>query len=335
MKTIWFDIDNTPHVNFFKPMIKHLGDDFNLIFTLKEFAEVRKLFEREIGLDYKMVGNHKGGSKLMKIYGVVERTAQLMGRMDHFDVKISIGGDSSNLCAKLRGKKSITFDDNETAPNWRYSQFTDFAFWPAAIPLNTITGQGFRKSKVYRYDGFKEDIYIADYQPNESFMDNLPFTNYVVVRPENILANYVDSRKSIVPELIAKLVQKGFNILYLPRYKHDFDAVKMNECIFVPPHPLNGLDICYYADAVLTGAGTIAREAVCIGTPSVSFYAGSKLLMVDKALIAQNKMIHSRDVDQIVNRVIQSKKNVNSLDKAKQVKKEVIDKLDSLLQEWL
>lgn len=335
MKTIWFDIDNTPHVNFFKPMINHLGEDYNLIFTLKEFAEVRKLFEREIGQEYKMVGNHKGGSKLMKIYGVFERTVQLLSRMEKFDVKISIGGDSSNLCAKFRGKKSITFDDNETAPNWRYSQFTDFAFWPMAIPLKTITAQGFRKSKVHRYNGFKEDIYVADYIPDPSFMDNLPFRDYVVVRPENILANYVDSRKSIVPVLIEKLVAKGINVLYLPRYKHDFNVVKPNDKIFIPPHPLNGLDICYHADAVLTGAGTIAREAVCIGTPAVSFYAGSKMLMVDEALINQKKMIHTRNADQILEYLISAKKNVNSLDKAKQVKAEVIDKLDSLLIKWL
>jgi len=216
MKTIWFDIDNTPHVNFFKPLITYLKDDHQLIFTLKEFAEVRKLFEKEIALDYKMIGKHKGGLKIMKIYGVLERTIQLLSKMEKFDVKISIGGDSSNLCAKIRGKKSITFDDNETAPNWRYSKFTDFAFWPSAIPLEIILSQGFKRSKVLRYNGFKENIYIADYKPDPEFLSSIPFNNFVVVRPENILANYVDSNKSIVPELIDLLLKEGHNILFLP-----------------------------------------------------------------------------------------------------------------------
>ncbi len=334
MKTIWFDIDNTPHVNFFKPIIKHLSSDNKIIFSLKEFAEVRKLFEKEIGVDYVMVGKHKGGSKIMKVMGVFERTFQLLQRMEKFDLKISIGGDSSNLCAKLRGKKSITFDDNETAPNWRYSPFSDFGFWPSAIPMEVIAKQGFKKSKTHRYEGFKEDIYIADYVPDNHFTSLLPFDNYVVVRPENILANYVDSRKTIVPELVNELVKRGINVLYLPRYKHDFELLKPNDKIFIPAEPLNGLDVCYFADAVLTGAGTLAREAVCLGTPAVSFYAGSKLLLVDKKLIEEKKMIHSRNSLEIMNYLKSSKKHLANIEKSKLVKKEVLDKIDELLIKW-
>jgi uncharacterized protein len=271
----------------------------------------------------------------MKVYGVLERTLQLMYRMDNFDVKISIGGDSSNLCAKIKGKKSITFDDNETAPNWRYSKFTDYSFWPSAIPLEIIIKQGFKKNKVHRYNGFKEDIYVADYIPNPSFLDCLPFKNYVVVRPENLLANYVDSRKSIVPELIELLTLKGYNVLYLPRYKHDFDLIRSGKNIFIPEHPLNGLDICYYADAVLTGAGTIAREAICLGTPAVSFYAGSKLLMVDKEMIKQGTMIHSRNAYEIEAYILKAKKKHINMTKSKSVKEEVISKVDELLKNWL
>lgn len=334
MKTVWFDIDNTPHVNFFKPIIKYLSTDNKIIYSLKEFAEVRKLFEKEIGADYKMIGKHKGGLKVMKIIGVFERTFQLLNQMDKFDLKISIGGDSSNLCAKLRGKKSITFDDNETAPNWRYSPFSDFGFWPSAIPLDVITKQGFKKSKTLRYEGYKEDIYIADYIPNEQFKDELPFDNYVVVRPENILANYVDSRKTIVPELVNDLTKRGINVLFLPRYKHDFDLVKKTDKIFIPSEPLNGLDVCYFADAVLTGAGTLAREAVCLGTPAVSFYAGSKLLMVDKKLIHEKRMIHSRDTAEIINYLLASKKHFSDVKKSKIVQEEVLNKIDELLIKW-
>lgn len=334
MSKIWFDIDNTPHVNFFKPIINHLKADNQIIYTLKEFAEVEKLFIKEIGSPYKMVGKHKGGSKIMKVLGVAERTIQLMMRMEKFDLKISIGGDSSNLCAKARFKKSITFDDNETAPNWRYAPFTDMAFWPKAIPYEIIKKQGFGKAKTYQYDGYKEDIYIADYVPDESFLDTLPFEEYVVVRPENILANYVDSKKTIVPDLIKKLLQKGYNVLYLPRYKHDHDYVEKSNKIFIPDAPLRGLDVCYHAQAVLTGAGTIARESVCLGTPAVSFYAGSKLLMVDKSLIKEKRMIHSRSVDEIVDHVSTVRKSNSNQIKSKAVKEEVLFQIDNKLNKW-
>jgi len=335
MKTIWFDIDNTPHVNFFKPLINHLKENYQLIFTLKEFAEVKKLFEKEIGIDYRLVGNHKGGLKIMKVYGVLERTIQLITNIEKFDAKISIGGDSSNLCAKFRGKKSITFDDNEIAPNWRYSKFTDFAFWPSAIPLAVILKQGFKKTRIFRYNGFKENIYIADYIPDPDFLNQLPFRNFIVIRPENLLANYVDASKSIVPELVKILIQEGYNILYLPRYRSDLQLVQENNKIFIPQDPLNGLDICYYADAVLTGAGTIAREAICLGTPALSFYAGSRLLLVDQELIKQGKMIHTREPKEICAYLKKADKIPFQPEKSKSVQKEVFSKVDELLFKWL
>lgn len=334
MGKIWFDIDNTPHVNFFKPFVKHFGVTHDLIFSLKQFAEVEKLFHSEIGMDYQMIGKHKGGSKIMKVIGVGQRTIQLLAKMEKFDLKISIGGDSSNLCAKIRGKKSVTFDDNETAPNWRYSPFTDFAFWPVAIDEKVIFNQGFKPSKTYRYNGFKEDVYIADYQPDPQFLTHLPFDNYVVVRPENILANYVGLKRTIVPELVDLLVDKGINVLYLPRYKHDFGLVKPSNSIFIPPNPLNGLDVCYYADAVLTGAGTLAREAACLGTPAVSFFAGKKLLMVDQAMIREKKMFFSRNPSDIVNYLSNSSKKNPAFEKSKSVKEEVFSVLDELINRW-
>jgi len=307
--------------------MNHLKKEYNIIFTLKEFAEVIKLFEVEISSEYKIIGKHKGGSKLLKIWGVFERTVQLLHQIEKFDVKISVGGDSSNLCAKIKQKKSITFDDNETAPNWRYSPFTDLAFWPSVIPQEIITKQGFRKDK--------DDIYIADYTPDPTFLSNLPFDNYVVVRPENILANYVDSRKTIVPDLVEKLVDNGYNILYLPRYKNDYNLITKSTKIFIADNPLRGLDICYYSNAVLTGAGTFAREAVCLGVPAVSFFAGSRLLLVDQAIIKNKSMIHSRDSQTILKYLSSCSRKNPDFKRSKKVQKEVFEKIDSKLNEWL
>ena len=182
------------------------------------------------------------------------------------------------------------------------------------------------------YNGFKEDIYIADYIPDTNFLSHLPFDNYVVVRPENILAAYVPKgRKSIVPELLNQLLKKGINILYLPRYDFDKEYAPQNDKIFIPEKPLNGLDVCYYSDAVLTGAGTFAREAACLGVPSVSFFAGDQLLTVDQKMIENKKMFFTRSADEIVSHVLKSTKNQVDLTSSKKVKKEVIQLLTELL----
>ena len=51
-KTIWFDITNTPHINFFKPIINLLSNDYVLFFSLKDFAETVPIFEKEIAKKY-------------------------------------------------------------------------------------------------------------------------------------------------------------------------------------------------------------------------------------------------------------------------------------------
>lgn len=331
---IWFDITNTPHVNFFKPIIREFEKDYLLVFSIKDFAETKLLFESEIHKKHILVGSHKGENKVLKVLGMLSRTAMLLKRIPGFDVKISIGGDSSNYAAKLRGKKSITFDDNETSFNNRYSKFTDYSFWPTAIPRHVIREQGFKDENIYQYDGLKEDVYIADYLPDPDFLSLLPFDNFVVVRPENLQANYIrnNQSKTITPKLLSKLITAGYNVLYLPRYEVDRCYVKQDSRIFVPDKPINGLDTCYYADAVLTGAGTFAREAACLGVPSFSFFAGKRLLAVDKSMIAAGKMFHSRDVNELMEKLKSSRRILSTLDKSKQVKAEVIQKLKEVIQ---
>lgn len=341
-KKIWFDITNVPHVNFFLPIIRKYEEEFDIIFSLRDFAETKSLFEKRIDKPYIEVGQHKGGNKLRKIIGVVERIFLLNKQIPNFDIKISVGGDASCIIAKIRRKLSVTFDDNEKAPNWRYAPFSDLAFWPKVVPQQKLRKQFFKKN-LYQYNGYKEDFYLADYQPNPAFLEQLPFEHYVVVRPENIRANYVEGRQSIVSELLKQLDAAGYNILFLPRYESDRDYAQGIKNIYMPKEAVNGLDACYYADAILTGAGTMAREAACLGVPSVSFFAGTHLLSVDQSLVDAGKMFFSRDVAQIMQYLEHAKDSffeyraggIAGLERCKQVQQEILDVLDQQIRAYL
>ena len=329
-KTIWFDFTNVPHVSFLRPIIDHFKE-YNQLFSVRDFAETKALFENIINRQYYLVGKHEGHNKLLKILGSLSRTATLYNSMPDFDLKISVGGDASNLVAKLRRRKSITFDDNEKAPNWRYSRFSDFAFWPLCIPRTTLLRQGFNTRKLFQYNGFKEDLYLAGYLPDDSFLKKIPFEHYIVVRPENLSANYVHGKSSIVPDLLKCLANEGYNILYLPRYDKDKEYSLGIKSLFIPISPLNGLDICYHADAVLTGAGTLAREAACLGIPAISFYTGKELLAVDQEMVKKGSMFYSRKPKEILNHLKRSKKTEPDLSRSAEVKKQVLSKLDEIM----
>lgn len=327
-KTIWFDFTNVPHVSFLLPIIKHFNE-FNHIYSIRDFAETKSLFDKYIGKENYLVGTHKGKNKILKVIGSLSRIPSLFIKIPHFDVKISVGGDASSIVAKLKGKYSITFDDNEKAPNWRYSKFSDLAFWPEAVSLQTLLNQGFKKQKLIQYNGFKEDMYLADYQPDYDFLSQLPFKNYVVVRPENVEANYTSRNSiSIVPQLLKKFKSLNKNVLFLPRYRHDREYASKFDNVFIPGSAVNGLDACFFSEAVFTGAGTMAREAACLGIPAFSFYSGKELLTVDQKMIEKDWLYFSRNPEELIEKFLNTNKREPDLSRPNKVKNQILSSLD-------
>jgi predicted glycosyltransferase len=154
------------------------------------------------------------------------------------------------------------------------------------------------------------------------------------VRPEDIESFYVKEKKSIVYNLIRLFNKENINVVYLPREREDINYVKgLN--VQIPRNTLNGLDLVYFADAVLTGSGTMAREAACIGKTAVSFFPSIELLSVDKQLVNEGKLFHSRNPKEIVDYILLNlRKNKSySLTRSKNVKKEVVHLINTCFNE--
>jgi predicted glycosyltransferase len=161
----------------------------------------------------------------------------------------------------------------------------------------------------------------------------IPFDHYIVIRPEALGSFYVRGEYSIVPALFSYFESHDIPIVYLPREKEELILAKGYD-VYVPKTPLHGLDICYYSDAVLTGSGTMAREAACMGKPAVSFFPDTDLLSVDEQLIQEGKMIHSRDAMEIGEYVFSQQDTKVSTDfqRSKQVQREVLGIIKDILR---
>jgi len=334
---VWFDITNTPQVHFLLAILNGLRTKgfSEFLISVRDFSETKDFLKLKSELPFRIVGKHEGKSMFKKALGIINRFSEIYKVYNDYDISLSCGSESAVWTAYLKGKKSIAFGDNDLARQWTYGHFVTHALFPKSIPCKILNRQGLNKKKLYQYDGFKEHVYIADYNPDLEFTNTLPFNNYVVVRPENIQANYIQSRdsKSITPELIKQLSGKGLNILYLPRYNVDKEYSSEVKNVFIPNHPINGLDACFYSDGVFTGAGTFAREAACLGIPSFSFFIGKQLLAVDSDLVSQGKMFYSRDPHILVDKFVHSLKKNPDLVKAKSVKDEVISKTIQFIEE--
>lgn len=335
---ICYGIKNSHEPLFFKSFLNYFKDKgYEQHIIARDYIEVVPLL-KQLGLPYKLIGKHYGGNKFLKLYGALSNVVKIALFAPKFDISITHANTYLIYASKLRGKKTITFTDNDLSFNLTsYNKLTDYLFVPTAISDQKLLDRGCDMKKLYRYNGYKEDIYIANYTPDPNFPKLVPFNKFITIRAEAVQAHYVPKDTvSIVPQLFAAFRDKGINILFLPRYKSDRDYALGFENVYMPDGPLNGLDVCYYSDAVLTGAGTFAREAAILNTPAVSFFPRNDLLSVDSKMIDEGIMIHSRDINEIVDYVTSNlsvtQKNLD-LNRSKAVHDEVMGKLLEIMRE--
>ncbi|KKG09444.1 MULTISPECIES: DUF354 domain-containing protein [unclassified Methanosarcina] len=73
-----------------------------------------------------------------------------------------------------------------------------------------------------------------------------------------------------------------------------------------------------------------------MGTTSVSFFPSSKLLSVDQYFVDKDKVLHSRDVDEIVDNTLNGTKERTKLDlsNSKKVKTQVTSNVKRILDNF-
>lgn len=331
MTKVWIDIKNSHEPAFFGPFLDGFKD-YEFLITSRHYAEIQKLLA-QLNLKNKAIGKHYGGNIFKKMGGLVIRDLMLFFDVPQFDISLSHGSVNAIHAAKMRRKPAISFTDNDKSGlgNKISFKFIDYLITPSAISIASLTKQGAKEECIIQYDGYKEDIYEADYRPSRDFLDLLPFSDFITLRPEALQAAYVKEKNSIVPELLKAFAKENINILYLPRYVADKNYAN-DTGAFIPNGPLKGLDVCYYSKAVLTGSGTFAREAACMGTPAVSFYP-EDLLAVDQKMVDDGWVFHSREPEVIVDYVLSAKKRIRDCSRSKAVRSEVFKILRDIFQE--
>lgn len=341
--TAWIDLASPPHPFLFAAIVDRL-EDVSVTSTVRQKTETVAL-ARDVGFDARVLGRDYDNPTLRKL-GIPLRTARLAVQAPRADVSISSRNAMCILASKVRGIPSIHFTDNDITAHVdgltaeklynRFEASATHSIVPSAFETEELTRWGAPPESIHAYDGYKEDVSIAAFDPDPTFTERLPFDDYVVVRPEARSAAYVDEDASIVPPLLARAVERDINVVYLPRGRSDEgigERHPRNDRIFVPATPLNGLQLAWHARCVLTGSGTMAREAACMGKPAVSFFPNT-LLSVDQSLIQEGRLYHSRDVDDIIEYIddLDEFQTVPDRSRAVRVRDEVVELMGNLLE---
>ncbi len=336
-KQVWIDIINPSHPLFFNPVIKGLKEDFKFNITLRERGETVKL-AKQIGIRGTPIGQDYE-HPLLKTSSIAIRTLSLVKDVGNFDAALSFENPMSVAASKVRMKPSVLMLDNDLkykikgnaiqSLESKLKTSANYLIIPEAC-YQTFS-KHVRNEKIITYGGYKEDVYIADHKPDPSILDQIPYDDYYVIRPEALASFYVESKGSLVPDLLKSFKAKRMNVVLLPRDKSD-QKFKGGKRVHIPKEPLNGLDLIHYSSGVLTGSGTMAREAAVMGKRAVSFFPNRSLLSVDQDLIEKGRMIHSRRPKEIMKFLERDELNARKKE-SKKTKRKVLQILEGVLNE--
>src|SRR6267142_5836163 len=77
-RKVWIDLENSPHVPFFGPIIKELeGQGCEVVLTARDCFQVCELADMA-GLKYRKIGRHYGKNRIAKLVGLGIRVLQLI-----------------------------------------------------------------------------------------------------------------------------------------------------------------------------------------------------------------------------------------------------------------
>ena len=324
--TIWIDIKNSHEPLLFSSLLKDIHHPYFI--TARDYAEITQLLDK-YGMEYTVSGSFHGSNTVSKAVYLGMRSLQLAVSVPKYDFLLTHGSIYAILASRIRRRPSITISDNDFDNRINRMIFENSTYM--IIPSYADT-HSFRVRNLITFDGFKEDLYVSDFNPTECPQE-IGLKDYVLVRPEAYKAYYLDSpEKTIVPNLIRLLLKEGLNVVLLPRYPEERERYGNMRGVLIPERPVNGLCASYGARAVLTGSGTMGREAASMGIPSVSFFPGKTLLSVDREMINKGLLFHSRDPEEIVGFVLSAKRRDADLSRSKRVKKEVVEAILGIIE---
>ena len=283
---IWFDSLTPKQSMLFISIGKKLEKlGFEVLFTTRKHDYIQDIFKAQ-NIDPVIFGEYGGKSLEEKLTASIKRMMELTNYIINLKNKplaaICFSSPDASRIAFGLGIPLILL--NDTAHSKPVGKLTfslcDYLIKPSCIPNEVFIELGASPKKVVNYEGVDEVEYIQG-ENIEQFKklrekalkdDDL----YLVYRPEESFAAYMKDKDSkayfeILEEIILNYNKK---IIVLPRYPQQKKLIseKFGDKVVIPDKGLYFMDLLSKAEIVITGGGTIAREAALLGIPSITYF---------------------------------------------------------------
>jgi predicted glycosyltransferase len=340
---IWIDLDNTPHVPFFIPIIRELERRGHRVFlTARDAYQVCDL-ARAKGLSCTKIGRHFGKRRILKVAGVLWRSSRLLKfcLRNKPNIALSHGSRSLNMIGNLLGITTVGLTDYEhsrsiplSTPRWLI----------AASPL-IAEGLAYRKGRLLSYRGIKEDVYVGEFRPDPALLSRLGLGEgeiLVMVRPPAEEAHYHNPESDLLlVELMKRVAQaQGVRVVMLPRNRRQEERLReyhptwfADDKTVVPPSAVDGLNLIWHSDLVVSGGGTMNREAAALGVPVYSIFRG-KIGAVDRMLERDGRLTMIRYPKDVWTKIHLAKRKVAGAPGIREMPalEDIIDRIEEIIR---
>ena len=295
---VWIDMTNSPHVLFFRPLIRLLeADGHEVEVTAREYAQTLELLQLH-AIPHHVVGPRHGGAGVLgKARALAGRLPALrrFGKQGRFDIALAHGSHELTLAARSLRIPSATAHDYEyaTLQHQLGLRAATRVIFPDAIPADRLARLGAKPPKLVRYPGIKEEYYLADFEPDPAAVAGIdPARVLVVVRTPPEVSLYHRHGNPLFAQVLERLGRdESAHAVVLPRTAEQRAAIRALglPSLHVPEHAVDAQSLVALADLVVSAGGTMNREAVALGTPVYTTFAG-KLGAVDEPLIRDGRL---------------------------------------------
>ncbi len=304
---IWVDCTAAAHPLVLRPLIERFtADGHEVVVTARSYGQTEGILDL-LGIPYQSFGEHGGAGKVGKVTALAGRSAALYRwtRKQEFDLALAHGSVDASLVSRALGIPLAQMNDYEFAGRQRKIAFRAAALVlaPEAIPVPAMEAAGARPDRLFRYAGLKEDYYLADFEPDPELIPSLGIEGdpvVVVVRPPPETSEY-HADNPLYEAVIQRLAgATGTVSVVIPRT--DAQRERLNALaapsLIVPDQAIDAQSLIAYADLVVSAGGTMNREAVALGTPVYTIFAG-RMGAVDEELISEGRLEVLRDASEI------------------------------------
>jgi predicted glycosyltransferase len=340
---IWIDMDNTPHVPLFIPIIRELERrGHRVMLTARDAFQVCELAQKK-GLACMKVGRHYGKNRIMKVLGLLWRSAQLAPHClrERPQLALSHGSRSKEVLGRFLGIPTVSMNDYE------YSAMIPLAAPRWGIVPDAISAEqsGCHLERLRQYRGIKEDVYAPDFKPDESLLDELGLRDaslVVTVRPPANEAHYHNPEaEALLVELMARVCQtEGVRVVLLPRNRSQEQQLRAahpewfaQDKTVVPKRAVDGMNLLWFSDLVVSGGGTMNREAVALGVPVYSIFRG-RTGAVDRKLEQEGRLVMVRSVEEVRSKIVLQPRDKSQRPdgRPRQALQDIVDHIEDIIR---